>query len=323
MLFCTGCDDWFFEEKPGEWEYVTEFPGEGREKAVNFTISDTVYIGLGYAFRWNDSYDITDTVYFNDLWKFVPSMDTWKELSDLPFGNITDGLGFSIDGKGYTILNLDNKNTVWEYNPSEDTWYKLSEFPGFLRKGAIGFTLYDKIYFGLGSAYDTIIHQRIDATDLWMYDPELNTWEEKALFPGPPRNNAAAFTIHNKAFICTGGEPPFNFDSMRDSWEYDPDLNTWTKKKDFGGYPRQSAVAFSLNNKGYVGTGTDYPFPGSQMADFWEYNYETNSWKQIAKHPGYTSNATGVVIHNVCYTGLGNHYFIDYKTSVYKLTINN
>ena len=41
----------------------------------------------------------------------------------------------------------------------------------------------------------------------------------------------------------------------KDFWEYDPVLNTWTQKADFGGAARGDAVGFSIGDKGYIGHG--------------------------------------------------------------------
>src|SRR6185436_15940769 len=66
----------------------------------------------------------------------------------------------------------------------------------------------------------------------------------------------------------------------------------WTQKADFGGSPRCGAVAFSIDNTGYVGT-------GSFTKDVWEYNPVTNSWLQKADCPGKERwGAIGLSINN-------------------------
>ena len=61
------------------------------------------------------------------------------------------------------------------------------------------------------------------------------------------------------------------------------ELDFWTQKASFPGTSRSSAAAFSVENKGYFGTGyngKDY------FNDFWEYNPDTNTWNSKADYPG-------------------------------------
>lgn len=54
---------------------------------------------------------------------------------------------------------------------------------------------------------------------------------------------------------------------MSDFWEYDPAVNSWTQKTDFGGGKREGAFGFALNGKGYVGTG----YKSQIWKDFWQF----------------------------------------------------
>src|SRR4051812_40703108 len=49
--------------------------------------------------------------------------------------------------------------------------------------------------------------------------------------------------------------------------EYDQAANNWTQRANFAGTSRFHAVAFSISNKGYIGTGLG----GANLNDFWEY----------------------------------------------------
>jgi hypothetical protein len=80
--------------------------------------------------------------------------------------------------------------------------------------------------------------------------------------------------------------------------------NTWTQKADFGGSGRYGAVAFSIGNKGYLGTGyLDYSTPTN---DFWEYDQAANTWTQKASFSGGArGNAVGFSIGSKGYVGTG------------------
>ena len=58
---------------------------------------------------------------------------------------------------------------------------------------------------------------------------------------------------------------------VSDFWEWDQTSNVWTRKADFAGAARQSAVGFSIGNNSYIGTGDSNNF-GLPLQDFWEYD---------------------------------------------------
>lgn len=66
--------------------------------------------------------------------------------------------------------------------------------------------------------------------------------------------------------------------------------NYWVKKSDFGsnaignGLKRERAVAFSIGDFGYVGTGVDTS--ETVLNDFWKYDPVLNAWSQVATLPG-------------------------------------
>ena len=62
------------------------------------------------------------------------------------------------------------------------------------------------------------------------------------------------------------------------------DQNFWVKKGDFPGLKRERTIAFSIDNKGYVGMGVDTA--DNVYNDLWEFDVATNSWTQKASLPG-------------------------------------
>jgi N-acetylneuraminic acid mutarotase len=62
----------------------------------------------------------------------------------------------------------------------------------------------------------------------------------------------------------------------------------WTEKKEFPGKPRHGAFSFSAGGKIYVGGGESFntvSFAYEPMSDMWEYDPETDTWKQCASLP--------------------------------------
>ena len=101
--------------------------------------------------------------------------------------------------------------------------------------------------------------------------------------------------------------------------EHAPDPETgsgvWTKKADFAGGERYGAVGFSIDNRGYMGTGLTDPSTNTYLNDFWEYNPVSNTWSQKADFPGEGRQAAvGFSIGNKGYigTGSGSPYLQDF-----------
>lgn len=156
-------------------------------------------------------------------------------------------------------------------------WVQKENFPGIERSGAIGFAIGSKGYLGLGR-YSFIPY--VYYTDFWEYNPANDTWTQKADFPTAGRTSTVGFSIGSKGYVCGGiGGQPGNLVWYSDLWEYDPVYDTWTQKADFPGTVRSGAVGFSINFKGYIGT-------GAPSNDFWEYNPANDTWTQKADFPG-------------------------------------
>lgn len=85
--------------------------------------------------------------------------------------------------------------------------------------------------------------------------------------------------------------------------------STWTRKGDFPGAVRVGGVAFSINGKGYYGTGLSQNY--NYENDFWEYDPETDHWTKIESLPGkQRTGAVAFVLNNEGYVGLGSDQVI-------------
>ncbi len=77
----------------------------------------------------------------------------------------------------------------------------------------------------------------------------------------------------------------------------------WINPGDFCAAGRSDAVAFSIDEKGYIGGGFDGDF---RLNDFYEYNSVTDSWKVLDSIPGpKRSAAVAFVIDGKAYVGTG------------------
>jgi len=136
---------------------------------------------------------------------------------------------------------------------------------------------------------------------------QSGTWTQRADFlTSLGKAGASAFTVNNKAYVIGGTtNAPFDGFGTSDVWAYDPVYNAWEQKADFGGGVRAFAVAFSIGNKGYAGTGVNGV--GTNTNDFWEYNPDANKWTQKANFKGAArQSAVGYSLNNTGYIGSGN-----------------
>ena len=84
---------------------------------------------------------------------------------------------------------------------------------------------------------------------------------------------------------------------------YSQTQNFWEKKSEFSGLKRERAVAFSINGKGYVGTGVDTA--DIVHKDLWEYDPTLDSWTQKADLASVRRNAVAFAINDKGYVGTG------------------
>lgn len=177
-------------------------------------------------------------------------------------------------------------------------WIEVSSFEGVPRDNAVAFTINGRGYVGTGYDGDDPLK------DFWEYDPERNFWIQIADLPGEPRSAAVGFAVSGRGYVGTGYNDDIVDDYLKDFFEYDPETNTWQQIADFGGSARYKAVAFSINNYGYVGTGDD----DNNLKDFYRYDPTSDEWSQIVSYPGNKRvDAVAFVIDGRAYVGTGRN----------------
>jgi len=194
-------------------------------------------------------------------------------------------------------------------------WVRVGTFEGFPRSGAVAVTLNGKAYIGTGTDGNDLDDNNIDRVkDFWVFD-SASGWTQLAYMPDEAiaRDEAVGFAAAGKVFIGTGyGEyrtsAGLQTPKLDDFWEYNPGTNAWRQVADFPGSARQGAIAFAIQDKGYVGTG----YATSELQDLYEFDPsvgELGTWTKKASHPGYKRrDAVVFVINDIAYicTGLNN-----------------
>ena len=116
--------------------------------------------------------------------------------------------------------------------------------------------------------------------------------------------------VGNYAYIGTGLDQQQN--RYNDLWRFDPVKMIWYQVAENANMsPRNLAVAFTINGKGYVGSGFDST---NALSDFWQYDPAANAWSQVASmgdaasgpQPRYSAVAFGIDAAGYGYVGTGN-----------------
>lgn len=258
---------------------------------ISNSLPFSFYRSIGAFVLTDKAYVIANSKEHTDLgkylWEYNPDETSWTKYS-LPFspnhsGNCTDN-----GMKGY-VYTADYKDNFWEYNPASKQWIQRADFPGQKRDVASMFSIDKFIYVGIGHNNQEIYH------DFYRFDPDQNKWTRIADLVTDPhwsRIKAGVFVINNIAYLSGGARnsgdvQAWKYDPGADNWnriadlpypitysvhfmldgkgyisgryndsyEYNPNTNTWTESYKIGHSNRPGAFSFVLKGKAYVGGG--------------------------------------------------------------------
>ncbi len=249
-------DFWKYDPTGDKWEQVASLPqGAERSSAVGFSVDGMGFSGTGY----------NGSKYLNDFYKFDPVANTWTKLnSSFPGVPRSEAVAFGIGDFGYVGTGFDGTNSLndfYSYDPSTDAWTNIG-FPGNKRNAAVAFVFNNQAYVVTGADNGAL------QTDFWVLNPasdsgmwfqlrHISNYSSESYDDGYTsiaRSNAAAFVIGEKAYISTGVN---NGKLFPYTWEYDFATDLWTGKTSFEGPDITGAVGISVDNRGFVGTGSN------------------------------------------------------------------
>ncbi len=243
------------------------------------------------------------------------AQDTWIQRDSVNGPPRSSCAGFVLFGEAFIIGGLDQiefKRKMYSYDTEQDDWdAELSlggeNGAGLNRGSAIGFSTAGKGYIGLGQGNTSAF-----LSDFWEYDPESESWTQKADFIGTARRQAVAFSIDSMGYVGTGQD--IN-GFTNDFYQYNPLTNTWVQIADFGGSPRKGAVGFTMGGQGYVGTGDTGVF----VNDFWQFQPSTGTWHQKADFPGNArTGASGWGLFPTAFIACGYDNTLSYTKDIWE-----
>lgn len=254
------------------------------ELAISTILPQSGVVGSDIVVSINlDGIDLEEVrVLFGDLESEEFDYDnTLQELTaEVPFGFCGE-VEVKVDVLGQSAIASDPFNIVeWETT-------LITNFFGVEH----AFTIGDVAYFKSIS---------IASSNFWGFDvstgQELLTLAEYEV----SSNHGVTFEVGGKGYIGLGNSTS----EIKGIFEYDPEIDNWTRKNDFPGNVRFGSTGFSFQDKAYVlfgGHSTDIT-----NNTVWEYASLGDSWSSIGTFPGFNRYyATHFVLDNFAYVGLG------------------
>lgn len=257
-------DFWVFNQTTNTWVGIAPFPGTPRNSAVAFAVNGKGYVGTGY-----DEFENK----LKDFWQYDPASNTWTPVADFGGTGRYGAVGFSLDGKGYVATGYDGQHLkdLWEYDPVGNSWTQKASLGGSKRSDAAVFVYNNEAYLLSGVNNGTYVN------DFWVYNASTNEWTEKRKINDYSadsfdddyddyirRSNASVFIMGDKAYLTCGNRNGI----ISSTWEYDIAADLWKEKTAFEGSGREGAIAYTVNNRGYLmlGGNTSYKYD-----DNWEF----------------------------------------------------
>ena len=169
---------------------------------------------------------------------------------------------------------------ISSYSFGQNQWVQKDSVNGAPRSVAASFVVNGEGYIA-GGLDDDGFRRSMFSYTFWQDD-----WDDEPSIGGPSgdgndRGNACGFNLNNRGFICLGQGDTNPF--FGDLWEFNEDTDAWTQKANFIGTARRQAVAFTIDNYAYVGTGVD---ANGMTKDMYRYDPDLNVWTQVADFGG-------------------------------------
>lgn len=276
-------DFWEFDPTTNTWLSKGSFPFGRRSNGISIGGDSLIYMGLGF----DNSLSMK-----KDFWSYNPQTSVWTRLADFP-GVARVGAtvfvfnGVMIVGGGQRTGGIE-LGDYYAYDVQNNAWNKISSpsfgaFRSFSSAFSIGTSAY--LFGGNNSnnqSLKDLLSYKLDTT---VSICDSLVWLRRKSFPDSNRALTSGFALQGKGYVCCGKDAfsgsGVNF--FKDTWEFDPGENTWTRVADFPGVARSAAVTFVIDSFAYVGLGWD---GSNALKDMYRYSPHLNRWDSIANYPG-------------------------------------
>lgn len=266
----------------GAWTQVADLTVGGvpvrRQMAVGFSVNGKGYVGSGID---------KNSTFQKDFYAYDPATGTWSQIASLPGAARARATAFGLDAvsTGYVVGGSSDNNIylsdVYAYNPAANSWTADQGLPFDNRAGASSFVLNGKGYvlggfnenglspyfyqYDPGKAGHWITQRQITTATDSSFDDTWTTIE---------RTDGVAMVIGGKVYYTTGAQSPGNTVGQsiaspnQTTWCWDPATDVWEQRSNYERAGRWQAVGFSLQGRGFVGTGWSGGLAQSNFDEF-------------------------------------------------------
>ncbi len=215
----------------------------------------------------------------------------WTKKAALPIFT-SHPIACTYKDEGYFALG--SSRDCWKYNPANDHWQLITDnWDRNYRTEPVFFQIGEYWYWGGGAGIDNNLYQIT-----------LESFQSEAVSKLPQQQGSTAFhgtfsfIIDNKAYVCGGN-------GSNSVWQFDSQVNKWTRKTSLPGVGRNLGIAFSYNGKGYAGCG----IYENSYNDLFEYDPQDDTWTRKNDFPyGGIWGAIAFTINNRIFVGLGSSF---------------
>jgi N-acetylneuraminic acid mutarotase len=209
---------WEYNPSTNIWTKKTDYPGNGSNQCIYFSIGNKGYIGMGSS----------TTARHTDFYEYNSTTDAWTAKASFPGGIIYSAASFVIGDTAYVVGGSCGgttcyKNTLWMYVSSTDSWTQRANFPGGKRATTTAFSLGNNGYAGQGVSSSHTL-----SNNFWKYTPSTNTWTSIATYPGAARLATNCFVKDGLAFVGCGQTGYSSPTRKNDFYAYNSSTNSWT-----------------------------------------------------------------------------------------------
>jgi len=231
-------------------------------------------------------------------------LGTWRTAASAPTkrtevaaGTVNDKIyvvgGFEQPGLG-NVLNLAITPSLEVYNPSTDRWASKTPVPLGLHHVGLGVT--GGRLFVIGGYKQSGFSVWQPVATVYAYDPETDTWAERA--PMPTARGALAVAVHAGKLYAIGG-----YDRNANSAAvevYDPARDTWATRAKLP-TPRDHLAAATISGNIYAIGGRVNGDYRRNLSVVERYDPVTDQWTRVADLPTARSGITAAVVDGKIY----------------------
>ena len=230
-----------------------------------------------------------------ETWAYDFNSNTWTRMKAIgPLSHL--GLRMAYDAEsdrvilfgGYNINRDELYQDTWAYDFNSDAWVEMNPAggpPGQNFQSMAYDAGADRVLLWGGDTWTGGSHPPKDP-NVWAYDYNTNTWEQKSTDNGPGARAYSTMTYDTLSgqMVLYGG---YGMGS-NEMWAYDYEANTWTRlepSRDPGKLSRHAFVYVPEIDRFLLFGGQlgDQEFTYSQSA--WMYDLNTNTWVDVTHQP--------------------------------------